>query len=406
MSSDGARGPTAEGSALAGQRILLVSHFASEVRGSRRACTATLERSVRAIVGAGGEAFVAPIRAESREREQAWAEGLGGKLLWVPLWPRYNPFYVARLARAIDDVRPSLVHAHFIPADLYGGLAALRARCKPTVLVTAHNLFHTLRTWRVFLPLYRSMRRRGVHYAGVSKAVTESIAGPLGLPVDAIEVLLNPREPLAPITAEERAQAKAACGLGPGTTVVGSFGRVIYQKGLDTLFPAFAQFASTRPDSALIIAGDGDQVPALRALATELGIAAKVRFLGAYTDVRAVAQAMDFAVMPSRWEGLPIAGTEAAMLGLPLVASDIEPMTELGARLGAEGWPLIVRDGSTDPAAIARGMAEVASSLERFRTSALEASRRAEDLFTNEATQRLVGLYRELLEGRPPTPTK
>ena len=40
--------------------------------------------------------------------------------------------------------------------------------------------------------------------------------------------------------------------------------------------------------------------------------------------------ACDTYVMPSRWEGLPIAGMEAAGTGIPCVFSDIEPLRELG----------------------------------------------------------------------------
>jgi len=382
---------------LAGARILIVTHFGAEVEGSRRACTAILEPSVRGIVAAGGQALVAPIRADDRDREDRWLRSLGGELLWLPLRPRYNPLYFGRLRRAIDDLQPHLVHAQFIPADLYGAVAALTARCRPAVLVTAHNLYHTLRTWRYLLPVYRWMLRRGARFAGVSKAVTDSIAAPLGMPADQVEVLLNPREALTPVTPDERTAARHTLGLAPDGPVVGFLGRVTYQKGVDTLFRAFAEFRRSRPNAALIIAGDGDEVPSLKQLADDLGIIAAVRFLGAYTDVRAVAQPLDLVVMPSRWEGLPIAATEVAMLGLPLVCSDIQPMTELADRLAVPGWPRLVANGHQDASAIASAMAEVADSLDGFRASAQVASQSAADLFTRQSTQRLIALYCELL---------
>ncbi len=386
---------------LAGARILIVTHFGAEVEGSRRACTAILEATVPAIVAAGGEAYVAPIRADDHAREANWLRSLGGELVWAPLRPRYNPFYFGRLRRAIDDLQPHLVHAQFIPADLYGAAAALTARCRPAVLVTAHNLYHTLRTWRYLLPVYRWMVRRGVRFTGVSQAVADSISGPLGVGSDRIEVVLNPRQALAPISPKERAQSKRALGLDPDALVIGFFGRVTHQKGVDILFRAFAEFRTSHPTAALIVAGDGDEVPSLKQLAGELGITDAVRLLGAYTDVRAVAQPMDLVVMPSRWEGLPIAATEAAMLGLPLVCSDIGPMTELAERLAVPGWPCLVANGHQDPPAIASAMAEVAGSLNSFRSSAQAASDSATDLFSHQGTRRLIALYRELLDLRP-----
>jgi glycosyltransferase involved in cell wall biosynthesis len=41
--------------------------------------------------------------------------------------------------------------------------------------------------------------------------------------------------------------------------------------------------------------------------------------------------AADCLVMPSRWEGMPIAGIEAAGTGIACIFSDIEPLRELGA---------------------------------------------------------------------------
>jgi hypothetical protein len=78
-------------------------------------------------------------------------------------------------------------------------------------------------------------------------------------------------------------------------------------------------------------------------------------------------------------------------------------MAELAERLGVTGWPRIVAQGSTDVAGIAAAMAEVAGSPETYGLAAQEASRSATDLFACQGSERLIALYRELLDLRSPS---
>jgi len=78
-------------------------------------------------------------------------------------------------------------------------------------------------------------------------------------------------------------------------------------------------------------------------------------------------------------------------------------MAELAERLGVTGWPRIVAQGSTDVAGIAAAMAEVAGSPETYELAAQEASRSATDLFARQGSERLIALYRELLDLRSPS---
>lgn len=60
-------------------------------------------------------------------------------------------------------------------------------------------------------------------------------------------------------------------------------GRLIPEKGCDLLLRAFAQVAAEHADAKLTVAGDGEERGALTRLAAELGIAARVTFLGSVT---------------------------------------------------------------------------------------------------------------------------
>jgi len=61
----------------------------------------------------------------------------------------------------------------------------------------------------------------------------------------------------------------------------------------------------------------------------EQGIAGRVHFLGARSDIPDVLAALDIFVFSSLHEGLPLAVTEAMLAGVPLIVSDLEPLLEV-----------------------------------------------------------------------------
>lgn len=67
------------------------------------------------------------------------------------------------------------------------------------------------------------------------------------------------------------------------------------------------------------------------AFCRENGIADRVHFLGARSDVPDVLASLDVFVLSSLHEGLPVAATEAMLAGVPMILSDIEPLREISA---------------------------------------------------------------------------
>lgn len=122
-------------------------------------------------------------------------------------------------------------------------------------------------------------------------------------------------------SADARRRTRAALGLGEAFTV-GCAARFDQQKNLPFLLALFAELRRREPDALLLLAGDGEEGPALRAEAGRLGIAETVRFLGAREDVPALLQAMDAFALPTRYEGFGIALLEAQAAGLPCFAPD------------------------------------------------------------------------------------
>ena len=100
-------------------------------------------------------------------------------------------------------------------------------------------------------------------------------------------------------------------------------GRLEMVKDFEGMLRAFAAALREDPRQILLIAGDGSLRGNLEKTAEELGIAAKVRFLGYRPDVAELMRAADGFVMSSIFEGMPLALLEAGASELPVVATRV-----------------------------------------------------------------------------------
>lgn len=111
-------------------------------------------------------------------------------------------------------------------------------------------------------------------------------------------------------------------------------GRLSREKGLDLLIQTWHKIADALPDWDLIIVGEGEQRIALETLA---GGSESIRFCGWTTDPWTHYRTADCFVLPSRYEGFPVALLEAMSQGTPAIAtrcsSAIEQLADSGRSL-------------------------------------------------------------------------
>ena len=117
------------------------------------------------------------------------------------------------------------------------------------------------------------------------------------------------------------AAGEAAGSAGAGRPTVLAIGRLARQKGFDVLLEAAAAWQDLDPMPLVVIVGDGPLAGQLRARAVALGTAAV--FLGHLDDVSAYLASAAVFVLPSRWEGQPLALQEALRAGRPIVATRV-----------------------------------------------------------------------------------
>jgi glycosyltransferase involved in cell wall biosynthesis len=146
-----------------------------------------------------------------------------------------------------------------------------------------------------------------------------------------VQVIYNALPPVKE-TAQPMSQLEARTRLNlPNAPTILSVGRILPWKGVDHLITAISRIKDVR----LIVAGDGDQLPMLKAQTERLGVADRVLFLGRVSrdQVDVYMQAADYTALYSGYEGLSHTLLESLRAGTPVIASN------------KGGNPEVVQDG-------------------------------------------------------------
>jgi len=323
----------------------------------------------RFIAGSGGNTLVSAAGMD-QNRYETWVAAMPGGPLWaeaeragvhtvdvVHMRERISPWHDLRacleLVRLIRRERFTVVHTHCSKAGLIGRVAARLTRT-PVVVHTFHILAAheglSRRRRRVYLTLERLVRPCAHHYVAVAprvalEAVQQGLVPPGRITVvpSAVEIASAPRG----LGSEVRREL----GIAPGVPVVGTVGRIVAQKAPLDFVRMCSLVHERRPDVAFVMVGDADLEARgleddVRAEAARLGV--PVVFTGFRSDVPRVASIFDVYVVPSLWEGLGRAVTEAMALARPVVATAVNGVPDL-VEPGATG--LLAQPG--DPASLA-----------------------------------------------------
>lgn len=158
-------------------------------------------------------------------------------------------------------------------------------------------------------------------------------------------------------------------------------GRLVPIKGHDVLIKAAKIITKTNANIHFLIVGEGKFRPELEAQIQQSQLNGVVTLAG-YQNRETVLQIIkssDIFVMPSRYEGTPIALLEAAALGVPMVASNTGGIPELVAH---QEHALLVPPN--DPASLARAIASLANDRSLAAQLAHKAKLRAQQEFNLE----------------------
>jgi glycosyltransferase involved in cell wall biosynthesis len=169
-------------------------------------------------------------------------------------------------------------------------------------------------------------------------------------PAGKARLIRNGIDPAGMIPGFDRAAKKIELG-SDGRPLIVAVSRLHRQKGLKYLLRAVPLIREGIPAVKVVIAGGGPLASKLASAVRRLRIGESASLLGEREDAREVLAAADVFVLPSLWEGLPYVLVEAAALGKPIIASDIDGVREV-VRSGETGVLVPPRDPGSLAAAL------------------------------------------------------
>jgi teichuronic acid biosynthesis glycosyltransferase TuaC len=275
-----------------------------------------------------------------------------------------------------------LIDAHYFYPDGVAALMLGKALGKPVVITARGTDINLIPRYRLPRAMIRYAAREAAGIIAVSQALKDGLVA-LGIPMSNVRVLRNGVD-LDIFRPMCRSDARTRLGLRERTLL--SVGHLIERKGHDLVISALPAL----PKHFLLVVGEGPERPALERLATKLGVADRVRFLGqiAYEALPEVYSAADALVLGSSREGWPNVLLEAMACGTPVVASNIW------------GNPEVVAQPEAGELMSQRTTSGVVAAVEKLFQSPRDraATRRyAEGFSWDETTEGQIQLFSEIL---------
>jgi len=137
-------------------------------------------------------------------------------------------------------------------------------------------------------------------------------------------------------------KVRKSLGIGEGP-VVGTVGRVSPAKNPAGFIEIAKRVIQKKKDTTFVFAGGGELLEEMRSIVDREKLSKKILFLGLRKDVPEVEANYDVFILPSLWEGLPLALIEAMAMGKPVVVNQLKGLKELvkndinGVMVSAEG---------------------------------------------------------------------
>ncbi len=251
--------------------------------------------------------------------------------------PGIDVALVPRLRRLYQELSADVVHAHQYTPYFYAAAACLMTPLK--VWFTEHGRHQPERLRLKRAVCNQLLRAATAGYTAVSEFTRESLTAFERIPRSRIRLIYNGIDPDGDSPSQAAVPTlRSELGLAPHTKVILSVGRMDRIKDFATLVRAVGQLTPHVPDVALLVAGDGDRayLAELRALAADLGMNGRVRFLGSRSDVSGLLALCDVFTLTSLTEAASMTILEAMRAGRPVVATDVGGNRELVAA-GATG---------------------------------------------------------------------
>ncbi|MFO0977089.1 MAG: glycosyltransferase [Planctomycetaceae bacterium] len=302
-----------------------------------------------------------------------------------------------RLRDFADHEGAMILHAHqytpFFQSMLSRGLFGTRP-----IVFTEHGRHFPDLPSRKRSVVNRLLLRRQDRLFGCGEAVRRALIENEGLPESRVEVIYNGVDlsALSRPDQDARTRIRAEFGLDESAFVVAQVARLHELKDHQTALRTIDEARKKVPGIRLILAGDGDQRPAIENTIRQRGLEQHVILAGTRKDVANLLSASDVFLLTSISEGIPLTVIEAMAARRPVVATAVGGLPEL-----IENAVTGFLASAKDELGLASALVTLANDEALRHQMAERAADRAETRFSlNGMLRSYAGVYRELLSGR------
>lgn len=317
-----------------------------------------------------------------------------GEIAEFPLTSFYDPNFIRQLWQCVAYLKEnefSLVHTHDFYTNVFGMAAASLA--KVPVKIASKRETGGMRTAAQEFVEKGAFKRADVVIAN-SERVREHLTSDFSLTAEKIEVIYNGIDVSCFSAHHDADRCKMSLGLSPDSkfvTIVANLRHAV--KNIPMFLRAASRIAGQFEDIRFIVAGEGELRTELIGLASRLGIADRVHFIGRCDDVPALLASSEVCALTSTNEGFSNSILEYMAAGKPVVTTDVGGANE--AIVDGETGFLVA---SGDDAALAEKLSLLLSDPVMARSLGENGRQRVSEEFSTERQlARTVGLYERLL---------
>lgn len=308
---------------------------------------------------------------------------MGIKHYRIPDIASKNPMDIMKsyqlIKSIIDKEQITVVHSHHRMAAFYAELVAPKSVVK---VANAHNTFTDKKK-------LTRLAYRNTMVIAVGAMVKKNLTEYFGISEEQVCVIHNAVKPfdgnVVPIELLQKEREK-------GNVLIGNIGRLSEQKGMTFFIEAAEITSRTHSEARFVIVGDGEEKEQLHELVKTKGLQDKVLFLGYRNDIQNVMSQLDFVVLSSLWEGLPLTPIEAYSVGKTVIGTAVD------------GTPEIIHDGTDgylveprNPIQMAEKMNKLIENPEILTNMGMQAIKQYQTEFSfDKLTQSYIAFYEEL----------
>lgn len=252
----------------------------------------------------------------------------------------YNPLHIFKIIPFLKQF--DLVHVHLFPALYWVALAKVVSFSKVPLVFTEHNTSNRRRGW-LFKVVDRFMYGRYSRIVTITSEVGTLLKKHIGDKKEKFQLIHNG----VALDVIEKAVAASFSdfSISEEERILIQVSSFTEQKDQETLIKSLLHI---KQPTHLLLVGTGPRLDYCQQLVKDLGLEARVQFLGTRMDVPKLLKMAHIVILSSHYEGLSLSSIEGLSSGNPFVASRVPGLTEV-----VEGAGVLFSEGDEQSLATA-----------------------------------------------------